>query len=165
MDVNDLRIVKPYIPEIDDLTLYFESNANADGSFDLVYRDGPTTGVVLAQTNINGLIPNSKYVISFDYIGGEGATYLQIGSNSNLVLNEGINIGARGSTQFVFTPIATSEKLAFITFNDIGGTISNLSIYPVTESLGDIIDINNPRWSIVDNDYSTEGISLSCNKP
>jgi hypothetical protein len=49
--------------------------------------------VVLAQTNINGLIPNSKYVISFDYIGGFGAIYLQVGNNSNLVLNEGISIG------------------------------------------------------------------------
>jgi hypothetical protein len=35
MDVNDLRIVKPYIPEIDDFTLNFDSYANSDGSFNL----------------------------------------------------------------------------------------------------------------------------------
>jgi hypothetical protein len=93
MDINDLRIVKPYIPEIDDFTFNFQSGTNPNGSFDLIYRDGSTTGMVLAQTNINGLIPNSKYVISFDYIGGFGAIYLQVGNNSNLVLNEGISIG------------------------------------------------------------------------
>lgn len=166
IDINDLRIAKPYVPEIDDFTLYFDSRVNTKGDLSLIYHDGPTTGVVLAQTNINGLIPTSKYVISFDYIGGNGATYLQIGNNSNLVLNEGINIThAQGSTQFVFTPIATSEKLTFITFDNIGCEIGNLSIYPVTESLGDVADTNNPRWSIIDNDYLAEGVSLNCDKP
>jgi hypothetical protein len=55
--------------------------------------------------------------------------------------------------------------LAFIAFDSINGTISNLSIYPVTESLGDVADINNPRWSVVDSDYLAEGVSLNCDKP
>jgi hypothetical protein len=69
MDVNDLRIVKPYIPEINDITFNFQSGFVSDRSFHLMYHDGPTTGVVLAQANVNGFIPNSKYVISFDYNG------------------------------------------------------------------------------------------------